>query len=103
MTNGESKHKIYTMLASIPEGNVATYGQIARLAGLSGRARLVGGVLGQLPEDTKLPWHRVVNAAGKISLAKDSPSYKLQKTRLQDEGVVIINDRVRLQTYGWAL
>lgn len=99
----ESKHKIYTVLAAIPTGKVATYGQIATLAGLSGRARLVGTTLSQLPVDTELPWHRVVNAVGKISLAKDSHSYKIQKARLQNEGIAVINDRVRLQIYGWVV
>lgn len=79
------------MVASIPKGQVASYGQIAALAGLPGRARFVGRVLSQLPADSKLPWHRVVNAAGQIAQRAGSGK---QKQRLEAEGVALIKGRV---------
>ena len=93
--------RVYMVLASIPPGTVVTYGQVAALAGLPRAARMVGRILGNLPKGTELPWHRVINAAGKISLPEDSPSFKLQKARLQEEGVVLNNNRVSLKKFNW--
>jgi len=82
----ERRQRILAVVDSIPHGRVATYGQVAREAGLGRHARLVGKVLSELPARTALPWHRVVNAAGAISpRAGDSPS--LQRRRLAREGV----------------
>jgi methylated-DNA-protein-cysteine methyltransferase-like protein len=92
---------VYLVLASVPSGSVVTYGQVAELAGLPRAARMVGRILGNLPKGTELPWHRVINAAGKISLAEDSPSFQLQKARLQEEGVVLNNNRVSLKKFNW--
>jgi len=89
------------VLAAVPSGSVVTYGQVAELAGLPRAARMVGRILGNLPKGTELPWHRVINAAGEISLAEDSPSFKLQKARLQEEGVVLNNNRVSLKKFNW--
>ena len=89
------------VLASIPPGTVVTYGQVAALAGLPRAARMVGRILGNLPKGTELPWHRVINAAGKISLPADSPSFKLQKARLQEKGVVLSNNRGSLKKFNW--
>ena len=61
------KQSIWQVVASIPEGRVATYGQVAEMAGQPGRARWVGRLLSELPEATTLPWHRVVNARGNIT------------------------------------
>mgnify|MGYP006072689423 FL=1 len=96
-----NEQRIYSALAAIPAGKVATYGQIAELAALPRAARLVGQVLSKLPDDTQLPWHRVINAAGKISLSEDSPSFKVQKKRLQDEGIDVINNRINLKQFQW--
>ena len=93
--------RVYMVLASIPPGTVVTYGQVAALAGLPRAARMVGRILGNLPKGTELPWHRVINAAGKISLPEDSPSFKLQKARLQEEGVVFSNNRISLKKFNW--
>ena len=92
---------IFAVLKSIPPGRVATYGQVARLAGLPGAARLVGNQLHKLPEGTQLPWHRVVNAQGKISLPADSAGYTEQMTRLLVEGVPVNNGRIPLSTHQW--
>jgi methylated-DNA-protein-cysteine methyltransferase-like protein len=87
----------------IPKGWVATYGQIAARAGLPRRARLVGHVLQNLNVDTKVPWHRVVNARGEIS---ESPSRNggdtLQRRLLQQEGVEFdVNGRFDLERFRW--
>jgi methylated-DNA-protein-cysteine methyltransferase-like protein len=89
------------VLAAVPSGSVVTYGQVAELAGLPRAARMVGRILGNLPKGTELPWHRVINAAGKISLPEGSPSFKTQKARLQEEGVMLNNNRVSLKQFNW--
>ena len=95
------EEKVYMVLAAVPSGSVVTYGQVAELAGLPRAARTVGRILGNLPKETELPWHRVINAAGKISLPEDSPGFKTQKARLQEEGVVLNNNRVSLKKFNW--
>lgn len=90
------------VVGSIPEGRVSTYGQIAKVAGYPGYARQVGAALRNLPKDTNLPWFRVLNAQGKISLPK-GPAYSKQKAMLQKEGVRFVADRVSLKEYGWQI
>ena len=89
----------------IPQGNVATYGQIADLAGLPGRARLVGKALGKVPEkgweSRPVPWYRVINSQGKISFPVENENFIRQKQLLQDEQVVIIGARVKLLDFQW--
>ena len=77
----------------IPRGKVATYGQVARLAGIPTHARYVGTVLSQLPPRTKLPWHRVVNAAMRIS-DRGGESVRRQRRRLQREDVMFMGQRI---------
>ena len=89
----------------IPNGNVATYGQVADLAGLPGRARLVGKALGQVPKEGwlngDLPWYRVINSQGKISLPIGSESFEQQRQSLLAEGVDVKGARVSLKRYQW--
>ncbi len=73
----------------------------AALAGLGRGARLVGRWLGQLPEGSSLPWHRVLNSQGKLSLGANTPAGREQRARLSAEGVLVRNGRVNLQHYGW--
>lgn len=96
-----TESRVFTVLAAVPPGTVVTYGQVAKLAGLPNGARQVGRILGNLPRDTQLPWHRVINAAGKISLGEDSQGFEKQKARLQEEGIVFNNNRVSLKKYNW--
>ena len=96
-----NREAIYLALMTIPAGKVITYGQLASLAGLPGAARLAGSVLCGLPEKTQLPWHRVINSQGKISLPIDSASYKKQMQRLKAEGVEIKNGKISLRIYGY--
>jgi len=90
-------------VARIPRGRVATYGQIARLADLPGQARLVGYALAALDERSRIPWHRVVNARGRISLrSDDGPAGILQRLRLEREKVVFdAEGRIRLERFRW--
>ncbi len=81
-------HRIWQVVALIPGGKVATYGDVARQAGMPGAARRVGMALRRLPPGTRIPWHRVVNAQGRISLPEGSASQLTQRERLEAEGVV---------------
>lgn len=99
MTN-DARDKLYTILAAIPAGRVISYGHLAELAGLPRRARWAGQLLHGLPADTRLPWHRVVNAQGKISLP--APHNQLQRERLLAEGVeVSASMRIDMKRFGW--
>lgn len=93
----KTRHQVWQIVHAIPRGKVATYGQIARLAGVPQQSRLVGRILSQLPNSTKLPWHRVVNSQGKIS----NPNPERQQQRLEREGITLIRGRVSLKIYGW--
>lgn len=95
--------RIYDVVKQIPPGRVATYGDVARMAGMPRRARFVGFALRVLPEGTAVPWHRVVNAAGEISVARLDPAAGAeQRALLEDEGVEFGPDgRVDLQRFRW--
>lgn len=80
----EFEQAIYTILGELEEQQLLSYGGLAKLAGFPHHARHVGKVLGKLPTNTQLPWHRVVNAQGKIALKRDC--FERQKTRLIDDG-----------------
>jgi methylated-DNA-protein-cysteine methyltransferase-like protein len=86
--------RIWQVVALIPEGTVASYGQIAALAGMPRHARLVGRTLRELPRDSRLPWHRVVNASLKISQRRGSGGHALQRRRLEREGVEFVGERI---------
>jgi methylated-DNA-protein-cysteine methyltransferase-like protein len=86
---------IYQQVERIPYGKVTNYGQIALLAGLPGQARRIGYALFQLPENTSIPWYRVVNAQGRISIGRAKPGAEItQRLKLEAEGVKFINDCV---------
>ena len=91
------------MVRRIPRGRVATYGQVARLANLPGQARLVGYALSALEDGSRIPWHRVVNAKGRISLRGDeSPMHVVQRLRLERERVVFdARGGIRLDRFRW--
>lgn len=93
--------RIYATVDSIPRGRVASYGQVASEAGLSGRARQVGYALRNLRAGTKLPWHRVVNASGRIS-PRPSSGYVEQRRLLEREGVELdASGKIDLKRFGW--
>lgn len=92
--------RVWHIVASIPEGYVTTYGEVARLAGSPRAARQVGGVLKRLPEGSTLPWHRVVNRHGDISLT--GPDLQRQRQALLAEGVQVSGSgHIDLQHYRW--
>lgn len=97
--------KIWRTVQFIPEGKVACYGQIADLAGLPGRARLVGKALGTVPKSgfqgKAVPWFRVINSQGKISFPLGSEQFEKQKHHLQDEQVVVIGAKIKLKDFQW--
>ena len=100
--SSETNLRIWQVIAMIPEGKVSTYGDIAKHAGLAKAARRVGMALRGLPEDTRIPWHRVINSQGRISLPEGSASQYKQRERLESEGVVFKpNKSVDLRKYRW--
>ena len=90
---------VWQTVISIPSGRVATYGDVARAAGLPGLARFVGYALRQLADDTRIPWHRVVNSQGRVALAPDTAGFTEQCARLRDEGIWIESGRINLRQY----
>lgn len=92
---------VWQWLAAIPQGRVTTYGALAKLAGYPSHARYVGRILKNLPKQTTLPWHRVVNAKGELAFAVDSERYLRQKTRLEAEGIVFNGYKIPLRQYRW--
>ena len=94
---------IYAVIRRIPPGRVATYGQVAALAGLPGRARLVGRSLRETPDGLDIPWQRVINAKGEVSPRGGLGMEEgLQRHLLEEEGVVFDKGgRIDLDQYGW--
>ena len=92
---------VWEVVSEIPSGHVLTYGEVARLAGLPRAARRVSQALRRAPRDMELPWHRVINSQGKISIPEDSSGWKMQKDRLEGEGVVFLNGKVNLDQFGF--
>ena len=91
---------VYRLVGRIPKGQVATYGQIAALLGYPRAARAVGQAMKRVP--AHLPWHRVVNAQGEISLRGNVGSMLTQRLLLEQEGVPVRRGRIRLQQHRWA-
>ncbi len=96
------RERIWLVVSQIPFGQVATYGQIAQLAGLPGQARAVGHVLSNLPKGSGLPWFRVINSRGRISFPVGSPKYQQQKEILESEGIEFDDDRISLNQCRWS-
>lgn len=90
---------VFAVVRKIPPGRVSTYGRIAALIGRPRAARFVGYAMHRCPPG--LPWHRVVNAQGRISLPADSTAAMTQRRRLEAEGIVLIGGRIDLNRYGW--
>jgi methylated-DNA-protein-cysteine methyltransferase related protein len=97
--------KIWRVVQKIPSGKIASYGQIADLAGLPGRARLVGKCLGYVPETgvdgMMVPWYRVLRSSGEIAFSPGSEHFELQRTRLIEEGIIVKGRRASIKTFGW--
>ena len=93
--------RIWATVSDIPEGAVASYGQIAEIAGIPRGARQVGYALRQLPTNSEVPWHRVITSSGRIAFEKGSRAYNRQSKRLIMEDVVILEGRIDMQKYRW--
>jgi methylated-DNA-protein-cysteine methyltransferase related protein len=92
--------KVFEAIAAIPPGRVASYGAIAARAGLPGRARLVGRLLGEVPDGMTLPWFRVLRSSGHIAMPPGSRGFREQSRLLRAEGVEVKNGRVPLSRFG---
>ncbi len=102
MPGSDTYQRIYAVVRRIPKGRVATYGQIAELAELPGHARQVGYALNALHDEKAVPWHRVINAKGEISIRNFDGASDEQHSRLEAEGIVFDDhDRVPLKKYQW--
>lgn len=93
----------YAVVRQIPTGRVTTYGTVATVAGLPGRARQVGYAMAATPEGSDVPWHRVINARGEVSARKGGTAFEsIQRVLLEAEGVAFTaHGRVDLERYGW--
>lgn len=100
--NASFRQRVMALVAQIPAGQVATYGQIAALAGSPRAARQVGGVLSALPPDTAVPWQRVINRQGSLSTWRKGCG-ELQQALLEAEGIVFdASGACDLSCYGWS-
>jgi len=94
--------RIHAAVRRIPRGRVATYGEIARVAGIGGQPRLVGYALAALPDDSNVPWHRVVNAQGRVSPRANPGPDRVQRALLEREGVRFdAQGRIDLARHRW--
>ncbi|MCW8949870.1 MAG: MGMT family protein [Sedimenticola sp.] len=100
-TKPHPHERIWRTVLAVPEGYVASYGQIADLAGLPGRARMVGKALGFAPDDLQVPWYRIVRSDGRIAFPAGSEYAERQKQQLLEEGVVVLKNRIKMHEFGW--
>lgn len=93
--------RIYDTIRDIPKGAVASYGQVAEVAGIPRGARQVGRALRELPRGHDVPWQRVVTSSGRIAFDKDTRAFGKQCRLLRKEGVAVSNGRVDMQKFRW--
>lgn len=93
--------KIWQVVLAIPLGKVASYGQVAEMAGLGRQARYIGRALGKLPKGHSVPWYRVIRSNGQIAFPEGSEIYCKQVGLLQAEGVDVVNGRVAMGRFRW--
>ena len=93
--------KIWQVVLSIPEGKVASYGQVASMAGLGRQARYIGRALGKLPAGHSVPWYRVIRSNGQIAFPEGTETFRTQKELLMQEGVEVENGRVKMSRFQW--
>jgi len=96
------KHeKVWEVVSSIPKGFVSTYGDVARFSGYPRCARMISVALRAAPIALAVPWHRVINAQGKLSFPAGSEKANAQKELLEAEGIVFLSGSVNLKNYAW--
>jgi methylated-DNA-protein-cysteine methyltransferase-like protein len=93
--------KIWQVVLAIPVGKVVSYGQVAEMAGLGRQARYIGRALGKLPAGHSVPWYRVIRSNGQIAFPEGSDIYREQVSRLEAEGVDVVNGRVSMARFRW--
>jgi methylated-DNA-protein-cysteine methyltransferase related protein len=94
--------EILSIVVLIPKGKVATYGQIAKLAGMPKHARYVGYALKNLENNSDVPWHRVINSKGMLSLEKDDEKgMSIQQQLLLAENIVVLGGKINLKEFQW--
>ena len=93
----DAKARVLLTVSQIPTGRVSSFGRIAEAAGFPRKARWVGRILSQLPNDTNIPWHRVLGHNGQITC----PKKDLAKSRLEKEGVEVRKCKVSMKRYAW--
>ena len=93
--------RIWETIQDIPPGCVASYGQIAEIAGIPRGARQVGYALRHTPAELELPWHRVIQSSGKSAFDPNSCAFTTQRSRLADEGVVMLKGKINMSRYRW--
>jgi len=101
MDRAARTQRILDTIREIPRGRVASYGQVAEIAGIPRGARQVGHALRSLPRGHGVPWHRVIQASGRIAFAAGSPQFEEQTKRLAMEDVVVVGGRIDMQQYRW--
>ena len=100
-SRGELYQRIDAMVKRVPEGQLATYGQIAKLVGSCG-ARQVGYAMASLDDDADVPWHRIINSQGRISNRDGTEGHTLQRIILEEEGIVFNDkDKTKLENFRW--
>lgn len=95
------EQKIWQVVLAIPEGRVASYGQVAEMAGLVRQARFVGRALGSLPDGHAVPWFRVIRNNGQIAFPQGSDTFAKQTSLLENDGVEVVNGRVSMRRFRW--
>ncbi|MEM8562426.1 MAG: MGMT family protein [Pseudomonadota bacterium] len=101
-SSADVDHRIWLVVSRIPPGKVATYGDVAMMAGLPGAARRVGAALRRLPTKTEIPWHRVINAKGEIVVPGGAQKRTSQRQKLEAEGICFkAKNRLELKSYRW--
>ncbi|MDO3720282.1 methylated-DNA--[protein]-cysteine S-methyltransferase [Marinobacter sp. chi1] len=93
---------IWLVVMAIPEGKVASYGQVASMAGLGRQARYIGRALGKLPAGHVVPWHRVIRSNGQIAFPEGSDKFREQVSLLEREGVEVVRGRVAMGRFQWS-
>ncbi|MGH8165980.1 MAG: MGMT family protein [Woeseiaceae bacterium] len=93
--------RIWTTVCDIPAGKVASYGQIAEIAGVPRGARQVGYALKHVPDDLEIPWHRVIRSSGRLAFDDNTRAFKRQVKRLSMEDVPVLKGRVNMRKYRW--
>jgi methylated-DNA-protein-cysteine methyltransferase-like protein len=93
--------RIWQTICDVPQGCVASYGQIAEIAGIPRGARQVGHALRHLPPGHEVPWHRIITSSGRIAFERGSRPYKEQVKRLKMDGVAVLGGRVNMKLHQW--